>query len=97
MSLIEKCCLQNSKKIFHIVRQQKKEGVVGGGRGREEEGEGLEEEDEIAELEQRLGAAKLPEHALKAAKKELKVQLHRSKDPYKNHVNQLNPSYPNIV
>ena len=55
--------------------------MVGGGRGREEEGEGLEEEeeDEIAELEQRLGAAKLPEHALKAAKKELKVQLHLSK------------------
>ena len=54
--------------------------MIGGGRGREEEGEGLEEEeDEIAELEQRLGAAKLPEHALKAAKKELKVQLHLSK------------------
>ena len=54
--------------------------MIGGGRGREEEGEGLEEEeDEIAELEERLGAAKLPEHALKAAKKELKVQLHLSK------------------
>jgi hypothetical protein len=49
--------------------------VIGGGRGQEEEGEGLDdEEDEIAELEQRLRMAKLPEHALKAAKKELKVQ-----------------------
>ena len=46
--------------------------MVGGGRGQEEE---LEEEDEMAELEQRLRAAKLPEHALKAAKKELKVKL----------------------
>ena len=54
--------------------------MIGGGRGREEEGEGLEEEeDEIVELEERLGAAKLPEHALKVAKKELKVQLHLSK------------------
>ena len=32
-----------------------------------------EEEDEIAELEQRMMSSKLPEHALKAAKKELKV------------------------
>ena len=40
------------------------------------QGEELEEEDEIAELEQRLKAAKLPEHALKAAKKELKVNVH---------------------
>lgn len=44
--------------------------MVGGGRSQEED---LEEEDEIAELEQRLRAAKLPDHALKAAKKELKV------------------------
>ena len=32
-----------------------------------------EEEDEIAELEQRMMSSKLPEHALKAAKRELKV------------------------
>ena len=44
--------------------------MVGGGRSQEED---LEEEDEIAELEQRLRAAKLPDHALKSAKKELKV------------------------
>ena len=43
--------------------------MVGDGRGQEE----VEEEDEIAELEQRLRSSKLPEHALKAAKKELKV------------------------
>ena len=61
---------QKSKKIVHIVRQQGKGGVVRDGRGKEEE---LEEEDEVAELEQRLRSAKLPEHALKAAKKELKV------------------------
>ena len=42
---------------------------MGDGRGQDE----LEEEDEIAELEQRLMSSKLPEHALKAAKKELKV------------------------
>ena len=65
-------CLQKSKKIFHIVRQQGKGGVISDGRGQEEE---LEEEDEIVELEQRLRAAKLPEHALKAAKKELKVHV----------------------
>jgi hypothetical protein len=65
---------KSTKKVFRIVRQQKKGGVIGGGRGQEEDGEGLDdEEDEIAELEQRLRAAKLPEHALKAAKKELKV------------------------
>ena len=46
--------------------------MVGGGRSQEED---LEEEDEIAELEQRLRAAKLPDHALKAAKKELKVHV----------------------
>ena len=34
-----------------------------------------ETEDEIAELEQRLKAASLPEHALKAAQKELKVMV----------------------
>ena len=65
-------CLQKSKKIFHIVRQQGKGGVVRDGRSQEE---GLEEEDEISELEQRLRSARLPEHALKAAKKELKVHV----------------------
>lgn len=32
-----------------------------------------DEEDELAELEEQLKAAKLPEHALKVAQKELKV------------------------
>lgn len=32
-----------------------------------------DEEDELAELQERLKAAKLPEHALKVAQKELKV------------------------
>lgn len=43
--------------------------MVDDGRGQEQ----LEEEDEIAELEQRMKSGNLPEHALKAAKKELKV------------------------
>lgn len=33
-----------------------------------------EEDDELAELEQRLKEANLPEHALKVAQKELKVR-----------------------
>lgn len=33
----------------------------------------LDEDDELAELEQRLNSAELPEHALKVARKELKV------------------------
>lgn len=37
------------------------------------EGEGEGEEDEIMELEERIEKAHLPEHALKAAQKELKV------------------------
>ena len=39
----------------------------------EEEGEG-EDEDELGELERKMEALNLPEHAKKAAKKELKVQ-----------------------
>ena len=39
------------------------------------DGQEVEEEDEVAELEQRLRSSKLPEHALKAATKELKVGL----------------------
>ena len=55
-----------------IVRRQNKEGVVGDGRSQDAPDE---EEDEIAELEQRMMSSNLPEHALKAAKRELKVQL----------------------
>lgn len=33
----------------------------------------MSDEDEVAELEQRLNSAKLPDHALKVAQKELKV------------------------
>ena len=42
----------------------------GGGGGEAEE---EEEEDEMRELEMRIEKAQLPEHALKAAQKELKV------------------------
>ena len=42
----------------------------GGKEGKEEE----EEEDEMRELEKRIENAQLPEHALKAAQKELKVK-----------------------
>ena len=42
-----------------------------GGRGRE--GEEDEEEDEMKELQKRIEKAQLPEHALKIAQKELKV------------------------
>lgn len=46
----------------------------GGGRGRGGAHSSVgEEEDEISELEQRIFSAELPEHALKAAEKELKV------------------------
>ena len=48
--------------------------MIGDGHSQEQ----LAEEDEIAELEQRLKSANLPEHALKAAKKELKVHVHAS-------------------
>ena len=45
------------------------------------EGEGEEEEeDEMNELEMRIEKAHLPEHALKAAQKELKVSLHTTVD-----------------
>ena len=44
-------------------------------RGRELEEED-EEEDEVRELERRIEKAQLPEHALKAAQKELKVCTH---------------------
>lgn len=40
----------------------------------------LEEDDELAELEQRLKSANMPEHALKVAKKELKVSLSREEE-----------------
>ena len=56
--------------MFRIIRQQGKGGMVGDRRGQDVV---EEEEDEIAELEQRMMSSKLPEHALKAAKKELKV------------------------
>ena len=46
--------------------------MVSNRRGQDEVEEG---EDEIAELEQRMMSSKLPEHALKAAKKELKVRI----------------------
>ena len=36
---------------------------------------GEEEEDEISELEKKIESANLPEHALKAAKKEMKVSV----------------------
>ena len=52
-----------------IVRRQNKEGVVGDGRGQDAP------DDEIAELEQRMMSSNLPEHAMKAAKREIKVQL----------------------
>ena len=55
-----------------IVRRQDKRGVVGDGRGQDASDE---EEDEIAELEQRMMSSNLPEHAMKAAKREIKVQL----------------------
>ena len=45
----------------------------GRGKGVVREGGGEEEEDEIRELEERVEKAGLPEHALKAAQKELKV------------------------
>ena len=35
---------------------------------------GGDEQDEISELEQRIASANLPEHAMKAAQKELKVR-----------------------
>ena len=41
--------------------------------GREGEEEEEEEEDEMKELQKRIEKAKLPEHALKTALKELKV------------------------
>ena len=37
--------------------------------------DGEEEEDEISELEKTIESANLPEHALKAAKKEMKVSV----------------------
>ena len=43
------------------------------GQGRGEQQEMEEEEDESRELERRIERAQLPEHALKAAHKELKV------------------------
>ena len=46
------------------------------GDGRGQDGLPDEEQDEIAELEQRMVSSHLPEHALKAAKKELKVHVH---------------------
>ena len=36
------------------------------------------DEDELAELEERLNSSQLPEHALKVAKKELKVRVVKS-------------------
>lgn len=39
--------------------------------------EGGEEEDDIAELQQKIVSAKLPTHAQKAAEKELKVHVIR--------------------
>ena len=45
----------------------------GGGGAVREEGEEEEEEDEMRELEVRIEKAHLPDHALKAAQKELKV------------------------
>ena len=48
-----------------------------GGRGHKRGGAEEEEEgDEMSELEQRIASAKLPEHALKAAQKELKVVIY---------------------
>lgn len=50
--------------------REKRRGVVREGVG---EGEEEEEEDEMRELEERIETAQLPEHALRAAQKELKV------------------------
>ena len=47
-----------------------------GGRGHKRGGAEEEEGDEMSELEQRIASAKLPEHALKAAQKELKVVIY---------------------
>lgn len=51
-----------------VIHQRKGRGG-GGGRGLWQE----EDEDDLKELEERLNSAKLPDHALKVAQKELKV------------------------